>query len=314
MRGIMKWIFKIYPCVFLLFFTDLSFAETVSSCFKETESLAFFNTIKEMNLSSDEAASAVSNSCSEVTPGVKSKETHTKPGKVTEIKDRILTFLAYGSFGGGASAFSKMKDTPLQQNFMKALEKIKENPNRYERIRDTYKLVSRYQGEYDYETLKKFSIKGLHIWSTPEAVVNDAQTMGSGGVCRNFASLLTWSLLQVARPKGNTSMALDETSFSTEFIAGDVVGGGHRWVRVNLPKKIPGKGIEFKSIDLDTTWYPATVTALQPRLDGLTESEMQTLSNKCKQIILCLWNLPDPENSQKQKVIFPPSSEATSVR
>jgi len=58
-----------------------------------------------------------------------------------------------------------------------------------ERIQEVYQLVSRNQGQYDYETLGARTNQEGHVVGTlrPENLINSSEKYGTAGVCAHFA-------------------------------------------------------------------------------------------------------------------------------
>ncbi len=257
----------------------------VRACFNDHGSGSpYLELMGQADLPPFDALTSVVTSCREVSSLTKEGlDLNKKHPYLVEKIANIGEWLIFGLFGRAKSAFSKFDFTQMQKDYMKSLEKIKQNPERHERIRDVYLLAARYQGIYDYGSLAGFSLK--HLSLSPESPLDKG-----GGVCRNFASLLAWSLLQVARPTGNKNMALDETSFSSDIVTGPGFrGGGHAWVRIKLPKKrekMPG--YDFEEVDLDTTNYPNSFVALSPRHSGMPFKKLEETYRKCREVVSCL--------------------------
>lgn len=202
-----------------------------------------------------------------------------------------LSFISFGLiFGQGASAFSLLDQTELQKSFQKELDRIKKIKNPMDRVKQVYDLVVRTQGFYDQEkSVFRTLGNGKVIFAeTPENLINSAEKYGTAGVCREFASLLQWSLLQVARHPDSKGVALGPNDFSSEFINGQVPAGGHAWVRVHLPKySKEGQIQSFNNFDLDTTLY-SEFSPLYPRRSGVTPAERRALRYQCDEIMECL--------------------------
>ena len=152
-------------------------------------------------------------------------------------------------------------------------------------------MTIRYQGKYRND--KNGKAKGGGIFTSPRDIIIQADKEGAAGVCRDFAKLLYWTLMQVQRPKGEKSnfSQLGKNSFSVDFIVGfgkvNANKYGHAWLRVNLPHKRNGF-LEFERFDIDTTWYTKRFTPVMPRHQGWSNKNLKKLHNQCKKIKECL--------------------------
>lgn len=194
----------------------------------------------------------------------------------------------------------------MQRAYAKRLASIAEIRDPIVRIRAVYSLVLKYQGAYDSWGGFPNSVTGLVFFSiTPQNTINNAAWRGSGGVCRQFAQLLHWSLQQVARISDSKSQNLGAFDFNSELMAGwmpewvEVDANGkqttrstlfaHAWVRVHLPRFSPkGALVGFENFDLDSTQYNEGFAPLIPRLVGLPAEELARLRKDCAQMMKCL--------------------------
>lgn len=214
-----------------------------------------------------------------------------------------------GVFGQGAGAFANLNGSAKQRDYKKRLDVIGEEPNPMLRIKRVYELVAATQGPYDSagHGMKNF-IRGAGVRSSsPGNLINSAERDGSIGVCREMASLLKWSLQQVARARGSRSMALSPNDFSSTFMTGKVPGangwkdgGGHAWVRINMPIHEKGQLIGFSHFDIDTTWYPEQFSPLVPRRSGLSAPGRKKLIDECRRVQACL---AENENGPASKTV-----------
>lgn len=284
-----------------------AYPERAADCFGREQGLpAFLQVIRDSRMPASESMVALSLACAEADPLGKRRAMQDKRGGITEIREKAIGFFVFGLFGEGTAAFSRLRGSETQKEFKKRLERIKAKRDRYERIRDVYALVSEFQGKYDYRALNEFALTRSYLWLTPAETLDSAKDTGYGGICRNFATLLYWSLLQVARPMGSDSMALDESSFSAELMTGPVPlrdgsRGEHAWVRVNLPfRKADGPGLRFESVDLDTTFYPNEFAPLIPRLSGVSAEERAGIMTACERVRRCLFEARIHERSPRR--------------
>lgn len=189
--------------------------------------------------------------------------------------------------GNAYAAFAKLGGSPAQNNYRKELDRIRQIPNPLERIRKVYALAASVSGSYDHETMGNRALGGAG-WvggHMPGHLIDHATKTGSIGVCREYAALLGWSLLQVARHPSSKSMALGPTDFSASYRYGNV-GGGHAWVQAHLPQFDRGRINGFVDIDLDTTWY-STFVPLFPRR-ALSAKTRERAIRECHEIIACM--------------------------
>lgn len=266
-----------------LFIGRASAIEPQDICFKET--LPYFQNFSKIKASAAVKSEMLTTSCNELHD---SEMTRGKSFSEAAYH-KIGNFMAFGLAGHGASAFSKLNGSAKQKEFLTQLNVIKKNPDPMDRIRQVYQLVVETQGKYDYDSEgHKNMSSGFFIFTeAPGNIINNAEKRGTGGVCRDFASLLQWSLLQVSRYEGSKSSALGESDFSSDFISGTVPEGGHAWVRVNMPQFNKGRITGFNTFDLDTTWYQ-TFSPLFPRNSGLSQANREKAINQCHQISQCL--------------------------
>lgn len=179
--------------------------------------------------------------------------------------------------------------------FKAELDKIAKFKDPYERIRKVYELVSTNQGEYDDNQISRAHQgidygRRIYLVNTPNAVLNISKKTGIGGVCRDFANLLYWSLNQVNISDGRRSRSvmggLDESSFSVR----KVFSSDHEWIQVLIPNKQKGS-LEFDTIDLDTTYY-RHYTPLHPRIPNLSNQDRASLLETCRAVSQCLSRIP----------------------
>lgn len=266
------------------------FAAGKDICFEKT--LPFFQNFSKITGPDIEKSATLVNACDELqTPEMTKGKTI-----LGAAVNSFMTKVAFGITGHATGAFDNLNGSQKQKSFRAELEKIKQIPNSMDRIKQVYDLVVRTQGHYDDDNMgKKNVLTGKVIFTdAPSNIINAAEKTGTGGVCRDFASLLQWSLLQVARGPHSKNSALEPNDFSSEFITGYVPvnggTGGHAWVRVHLPQyNSTGQLTGFNNFDLDTTFY-SDFSPLFPRLSGLSPENQQRAVRECTQIISCLYS------------------------
>lgn len=306
------------PVVFLLVFLSISNSNSFAStaCFQKNL-LPFFQNFNRYQSSENYKIDALENTCREL----RWSEMHDKETPKQKLVNNATNFISFGLFlGTGVAAFSKLKGTREGRVYIAELERIKRIPNPIERVRLTYELAGQNSGKYDYENGLPTWISGLILGTNlPDNLLANAKSRGTVGVCREFANLLYWSLNQVSRFQDSRTMALSENDFSSELVMGETPGangwsdgGGHAWVRVNVPNIKAGKLVDFTRFDLDSTWYPETFTPLFPRHSGLTNEVRRRAINECQLIINCLVDSSYPSNSKPSKAR--PTDEAFTVQ
>jgi hypothetical protein len=168
--------------------------------------------------------------------------------------------------------FIKLNDVLAE--YAQKLWAIKAITNRYERIKQVYLLVNQYQGKYEHNA--NFSL----ILANPKDTLERSARTSYGGICRQFAELLHWSLDQVAEPFNYTK---DDTYYTKI-----VTSWNHMWVRVYLPTVHDGKNY-VDTIDLDNTDHPDSYVPLRSRI-RIVEAKRKQIYEQCQRIQTCLAN------------------------
>lgn len=264
-------------------FTGRSDAANVASCYAGR--LPIFAVQAKTSAPLEERKYALMNACGDLSkPQMLQARTH-----VGNAVDVAATAFGGGLAGHWASKFSTLNGSLLQRNYRAEIARIRKTANPIERVREAYILAGTHSGEYDDEgsfpTLKSGYVV---MMETPENLLNNFEKRGTVGVCREFASLLQWTLEQVARPMKAGRLGARE--FTASNIGGRVAGSGglsdggqHAWVRVKF-----ASGLKF---DLDTTWFPKEFTPLAPRRSGLSAAYVRRAIDECQAISACLETL-----------------------
>lgn len=264
--------------IIFLFFLVLSpsaFSQ-YDGCFSGT--LPYFQNVRRASGSAAQRMLMLNRGCAELRRG----DMTDAPGIGSAILSNVGESLSLPLAGQAWAAFSTLNGNENQRRYRRQLDEIKRIPNPMERIRRVYELVARTQGSYNYGS------NAIRL-GTPGNLIDTAAREGSAGVCRDFAALLQWSLMQVARYSGSTRMDLGPTDFSSEIKTGSTPSGGHAWVRVNLPNHdAQGRITGFNRFDLDTTWYPEQFSVLFPRNSSLSEGNRTRLVRECSTVVNCL--------------------------
>lgn len=245
---------------------------------------AFARALFKSEMSLLEKRSALVDACAELDRRRASGEYVQTPQSVPYLALRALSSV-WVNYRSAASAFTILGGSAVQEAFKARLDEIKKDPRPMARIQQVYESVLFYQGD----------TQSHYTLDNPGQMLDRVKETGAGGTCRDFANLLYWSLLQVARPSGVESRLgeMGETSFSVELptgvgdINGQWSGEVHVWVRVNIPKRRHGQ-LVFESFDLDTTNYKSRFTPLMIRYQGLSDQELSRLHGRCLEIVQCL--------------------------
>lgn len=255
------------------------------TCFNNAKG-PFFDIFARMKVSPGEMAIRMNEACTEL----KDKEMVSSKS-LTEHAFSAAGFIGGAMFGNAANSFSRLDETELQKSYQKELERIKQIEDPMERIKQVYDLAVRTQGKYDYETKGMDTAKsGMYVMTNlPGNLINNAEKRGTAGVCREFASLLQWSLMQVARHPSSKSSALGPKDFSSEMVGGMTPIGAHAWVRIHLPKhSSEGQLQGFQDFDVDSTWY-SEFSPVYERRSGLSVKEQMAMVESCERVQKCLF-------------------------
>lgn len=248
-------------------------AKSIRACFAKR--LPYFSILGQVETSVDDAYEALSTSCNEIG---RDGMMEAKTAVVAAIESGANVF-GHGVAGGFASRYSRMDSTPLQRKYMAEIKKIRRIENTMERVRQAYMLASRHSGKYDDSTLGMATLKsgGVVFGETPENLLNNFEKRGTVGVCREFASLLNWTLEQITR-----SPQTGKIEFKTQTVGGKLPGGRHEWVRVRFAQ------FGWAPVDFDTTYNQGQFIPLAPRREGLDISIRQRAYRECTEIIDCI--------------------------
>lgn len=269
---------------FLMLSQSAFSAERADVCFKNT--LPYFQNFSKITASAKDKSQMMIDGCNELTQANMYQQQSFWSSAMYEFANKF----GFGLIGHAFSAFDMMKGSARQKVFMAQLEKIKQIQNPMDRIRLVYELVVQAQGTYDskYYGSRAWLSGGLIFAETPSNLLNNADEYGSVGICREMATLLQWSLLQVSRAADSKDAALGPHDFSSNFIIKTLPAFEHAWVRVHLPQfDERGRLLGFNTFDLDTNLFP-NFSPLFPRLSGLSEEHREEAVGQCHQILSCL--------------------------
>ncbi len=174
-----------------------------------------------------------------------------------------------GFYKEGIAALAEtLEGSPAQRRYKAHLEMIKRIKDPHERIIRVFNLARASQGSYG---------PIINLIRNPGQVIDAGAAGEAGGICREFAVLLAFSLRWVARPYGvqaPTFGGLGENAFNATV----VYSARHAWVRVSMAKMQNGRQVGIDQFDLDTTWHDV-YTPLNPRR---TSEKRASWANKYK--------------------------------
>ncbi len=178
---------------------------------------------------------------------------------------------------GIASLAETLEGSPAQQRYRAHLEMIKRIKDPYQRIQRTFHLARSSQGSYG---------NILNLLRNPGQVIEAGANGEVGGLCREFAVLLAFSLRWVARPYGDVippfgGLSPDAFNVTVEYSM------QHAWVRVHMPKYEGGRMTGFNRFDLDSTWHESYIP-LNPRRTGEKRQEIETKFKQCQRVVECV--------------------------
>jgi hypothetical protein len=167
-------------------------------------------------------------------------------------------------------------DSPIEKQYKSELAEIAGVQNVNDRMRRVYILAQKYQGKWDLDSHKEGS--GIFGGKTPGEVIKDANSTGTGGICRDFSTLLVWSLNQVRQSPQN---------HYPDYVATATAIPGHAIVTVSMLEPIQHS---VKSrFTLDPTnqkeFTPSPIWDLHSKQD-----KMDDYLNQCMEIRRCLRN------------------------
>lgn len=258
----------------------------VSSCVEEK--LPYFKNFARYQSTTRAKLRALDRACGEINHD----EFMDRDKAIDHIKFKFVSIVSFGLLGEATASFSSLEGSKEGRAYVKALNRIRQIENPVERISQTYRLAAINSGDYDHGTMGKKTWYSGFIFGAyrPENLLRNSRDRGTVGVCREFSTLLRWSLLQVSRHPRSMSHALGPRDFSAEIVSGVTPVGGHAWVRINLPVVKDGRLINFTRFDIDTTWYPE-FTPLFPRRSGVSEKNLRRLRRECEELTSCLSHL-----------------------
>jgi hypothetical protein len=315
------------PAFMLLIFSSSSYAEWRQCTEAAEPQFEFIRAIGAAATSRSEAITTLSISCRD--DDSNREDIFTNNSRLLQTLNNGFVHGVLGFIGmGWGDSTGLRSDEPYIIKYDAALGKIKANPDRYQRIRSAYELAIANQGAYaegiqqaletsademDKNNITQAStasfaltiVKGIwyEIKSSPNPlralfdvfdvrptrVLVKAHETGIGGICRHFATLLYYNLMQTARTYGDTDMYLGNTAFSP-----DIVGSlDHVWIRVNVSHPNPnGVGLSFSTFDLDPTIYHDRFMPIYTR-NNWDAAGAKLAAKKCQEVTWCLLSKRD---------------------
>lgn len=169
----------------------------------------------------------------------------------------------------------------VEKTYSGKIQNVALEPNPVLRMKAVYQLVNQYRGTY-----KPYEWDG---WPSPGKTLTKAASTGSGGVCRDFSSLLVWSLNQVARgPAGRA-----EFSVQTKHLP------EHALVTVRLFREPGARSDADQRFSLDPTNYLRFTPLPLPDLESPDEV-LRDKFDRCQALYKCMSVLDFPELGSSQ--------------
>ncbi|MBY0516715.1 MAG: hypothetical protein K2P81_07400 [Bacteriovoracaceae bacterium] len=190
----------------------------------------------------------------------------------------VVSSVIAGFYKEGIAALAEnLTGSPAQREYRAHLEMIKRIKDPHERLIRTWNLAKSHQGEYG---------PIVNLLRNPGQIIDAAAEGKRGGICREFALLLAFSLRWVARPYGVEAPQFGGLG-PYAFNATIRYSMRHAWVRVNMDKFENGKRVGLQTFDLDTTWHDV-FAPLNPRRTGEERWEIAEKSRRCLKAIECV--------------------------
>lgn len=248
----------------------------------------FAHTVLKMKLPDSERHRMFSQACEEFVLGEKSllKVGRLELQKVKRLERAghkyVLPFLAQIN-----AIWSELGDSKVEQEYKTKLNELAKIEDPDERIRRVYLLAIQYQGNWVPHNRKGSGILGM---KKPADVLKDSEEMGTGGVCRDFSSLLTWSLNEVSRaPVGIARQ---------EFLAEFTYYPGHAIVTV---KRFEDPNSRLAKVySLDPTNYSEFVPIPYPDVDS-PEETFRKRYDACIAVRQCVGAPRSPKTMDKER-------------
>jgi hypothetical protein len=185
-----------------------------------------------------------------------------------------------GFYKEGIAALAEtLEGSPAQRRYKAQLEMIKRIRDPHERVIRVFNLARASQGSYG---------PIINLIRNPGQIIDAAASGEVGGICREFAVLLAFSLRWVARPYGvqaPTFGGLGDHAFNATV----VYSARHAWVRVSMAKMQNGRQVGIEQFDLDSTWHDV-YSPLNPRRTGERRSSVGEKYKLCMRASSCLDN------------------------
>jgi hypothetical protein len=248
--------------------------DELASCFGDPRPV-YLEALAHSGFTAKELKAVLHDSCSDL----RQTQVHGKKKLRYRMLDAFERATAESLLQAIPTMFTDVLDrSQVLKDYEARLAEIAKIKDRYVRIRKTYELAIASQGAYD--NTRKFKIM------VPGNVLKPAKRGKPGGVCRDFAHLLVWSLMHVYRsPESNTFGGLDEDSFLPKFVAD--VQAGHAWVDVLLPVGLGDEQV-FHRMSLDSTYYDSNYAPLFARRQGLPKAELERKHAECVAVLDCV--------------------------
>ncbi|MGZ3723909.1 MAG: hypothetical protein ACXVA9_13290, partial [Bdellovibrionales bacterium] len=186
-----------------------------------------------------------------------------RPEEMRKADIETEVFNTYTSIGW------KPGSSEIEKKYLQEVSRISQETDPIARIKAVYQMVNQYRGVY-----KDYEWDGL---PNPGKTLRKAASTGSGGVCRDFSSLLVWSLNKVAR--GPAGVA--QFSVQTKHIP------RHALVTVRLFQQPGVRSDNDKRFGLDPTNYARFNPLPLPDLQS-SDEVIDQRHERCEAIRKCM--------------------------
>lgn len=173
-----------------------------------------------------------------------------------------------------AATKSNLNGDPVTNSYALELRKIRAVEDPIVRLQMVYRLSIQHQGQY-MNPRERNKLPDNNETSVSDTLIR-AATTGKGGVCRDFAVLLAWSINQVSRDESGNELF----SAGTEYLLTHVA------VRVKIPRSNHGGFPTSDQFELDPTFYE-DFNPLPASHLSLPSPALKEQVDQCNKILAC---------------------------